>query len=104
MSNSESSDEEISPENPSEEFNHQWLCATVRSIWEKYDYSSDEGGKWIMFIKKEDIDQAWKKAKVLYTQGDLWGIRSVIVTTRGLQNGVQMNGVQNGVLNWRTIA
>ena len=27
-----------------------------------------------------------------------------LATARGLQNGVQMNGVQNGVLNWRTIA
>ena len=81
LSDAESSDDEMDHQNPTEEFNDYWLYARVSSISEKYDYSNDESGKWMMFIKKEDIDETWKQAKLHYTQGDLLGITAMKVST-----------------------
>ena len=38
-------------------------------------------GKWLLFYDHENIDQAWKKAKRLYMEGQLEGVSFLKVST-----------------------
>lgn len=63
-------------ENPTEINDECWL----RCYNEKYG-NLQEGGKWMLFYDKNEIDEKWKIIKSYYNEGKLKGIRSMKVST-----------------------
>jgi hypothetical protein len=64
--------------NPSEVFHMYWVyCRDDRTAMR---YANTDG-KWMMFIRKEEIDNKWREACDLYRAGRLYGINCMKVST-----------------------
>lgn len=67
---------------PTETYDECWLYHVDYDIAEEYEtMDSIEMGKWMMFIKKSELDQVWKTCCNLYDEGKLTGIKCMKCST-----------------------
>jgi hypothetical protein len=61
---------------PSETFDRYWIYAE-RKDPASYPGDSDRSGKWLVFVKKAEVDQWWAKIKEATENGRLGGVAKV---------------------------
>ena len=67
---------------PSEVFDKEFISCINKDLENKWgDYPIEKSGKWMMFFKKEDLDEKWELAKKCYLERKLDGISSIQVST-----------------------
>jgi hypothetical protein len=79
---------------PSKIDTHYWIHSIDSSMQKRYPYID---GKYVMFFPKDELDERWKEANILYKSGKLTGINSMKVSTQK-KNAEGINKYKNGVI------
>jgi hypothetical protein len=79
---------------PSKINTHYWIHCIDKKIEKTYPHID---GKYVMFFPKDELDERWKEANILYKSGKLIGINSMKVSTQK-KNAEGINKYKNGVI------
>ena len=83
---------------PTDEVTDPYVFEERKKLSKKYSYDESKGGKWMMFVGKEFLNNVWLMAVRSYRHGELIGIRSIKSTTA--QANEKSNGEPRGVISF----